>query len=404
MHFLKKLSGLPTYAKPEEVPMATIDQGLDLYKQAADLGMTFWQFLETIQPSKADDRLTAFERQLKVAGIIPKSIPELGLFSSPAEYLFQSDRPGSAILFPVLLQKEALWTKARQYTDINAIVATTRTISGTSSYQALRIDDSEIYGSGANGRRFRVDQAGNFPRVKISWSDTANAVAKHGVQLDWSYEFVRRASIELLTTIVSRIMLQDAISVFDDAIAFAINGDGTTANPAATVKTFCKSTKSAPGANEIVLDVSNDSIAAGVLPYEGWLKFIGGFSPYTPNVVCGNLATLVKFVTMSRPTMDPAQVITALLESKNQGTAKLNNELFPNVILYLADGVPSNKLVALDKGFALERVIELGSDIKEVAKVIQQQTEAMVISIADNVSKIFPAAIRVLDFSGAPAS
>lgn len=404
MHFLKKLGSLPTYSKAEDVPMSTVQEGLDLYKQAADLGMTFWQFLETIQPSKAGDSLTAFERQLRLAGVIPKSIPELGLFSSSAEYLFQSDRPGSAILFPTLLQKEALWTKARQYTDINAIVATTRTISGTSSYQALHIDDSEIYGTGANGRRFRVDQAGNFPRVKIAWSDVANSVAKHGVQLDWSYEFVRRASIELLTTIVSRIMLQDAISVFDDAVAFAINGDGSTANPAATVKTFCKSTKATPGANEIVLDVSNDSIAAGVLPYEGWLKFIGGFTPYTPNVVCGNLATLVKFVTMSRPTMDPAAVITALLESKNQGTAKLNNELFPNVTLYLADGVPNNKLVAIDKDFALERVIELGSDIKEVTKVIQQQTEAMVISIADNVSKVFPAAIRVLDFSSAPAS
>lgn len=404
MHVLKKLGSLPTYSRPEDVPMATLDQGLDLYKQAADMGMTFWQFLEAIQPSKDNDSLTAFERQLKLTGVIVKSRPEMGLFSSRAEYLFQSDRPGSAILFPVLLQKEALWTKARQYSDINAIVATTRTISGSSSYQAVRIDDSEIYGSGANGRRFRVDQAGNFPKVKISWSDAANAVAKHGVELNWSYEFVRRASIELLTTIVSRIMLQDAISVFDDAVSFAINGDGTSANPAATVKTFCKSTKSTPGTNEIVLDVSNDSIAAGVLPYEGWLKFIGGFAPYTPNVVCGNLATLVKFVTMTRPTMDPAQVITALLEAKNQGTAVLANELFPNVVLHLADGVPNNKLVALDKGYALERVIELGSDIKEVTKVIQQQTEAMVISIADNVSKIFPAAIRVLDFSGAPAS
>lgn len=399
--FLKKVSQIQKYNSAAEVPMGTKEEALNLYKQAADHGMTFWQYLEVIQPSKPGDTLSAFERQLQLAGVMTKSDPSKGLYASTGEYFFQSDRPGSAILFPTLLQKTALWTRMKQYADINKIVASTRTISGASSYQSLFIDDSKIVGVG--GRNFRVDQAGNFPRVKIGWSEGANAVTKHGVQLDWTYEFVRRASIELMTTVVSRIMLQDAIDNFNDAIALAINGDGSTNNPAATAMTFCQSTKT-PSATEIALDVVNNSIAAGTLPYEGWLKFIGGMSQYKPDVVCGNLATLVKFVTMTRPTMDPAEVITKLLEGKNQGTAKLDQELFPSVSLYLADGVPANKLLAIDSSFALERIIELGSDIKEVERVISNQTEAMVISIADNVSKIFPAACRVLDFSGAPAS
>lgn len=390
------------YKTAAEVPLATKEEALTLYKQAADSGMTFWQYLEVIQPSNPGDTLSAFERQLQLAGIMTKSDPSRGLYASAGEYFFQADRPGSAILFPTLLQKTALWTKMRQYADVNKLVAATRTIAGTSSYQSLYIDDSAIVGVG--GRNFRVDQAGNFPRVKIAWSDVANTVAKHGVQLDWSYEFVRRASIELMTTIVSRIMLQDAADTFNDAVAMAINGDGSAANPAAVVKTFCKSTKGAPGANEIVLHVDNNGIAAGVLPYEGWLKFIGGNSPYQPDVVCGNLLTLVKFVTMSRPTMDPSEVITKLIESKNQGTAKLEQELFPSVSLFLAESMPNDKLLAIDSQFGLERVIELGSDLKEVEKVISNQTEAMVISIADNVSKIFPAAIKLLDFSSAPAS
>lgn len=398
----KKFAGIHgKYKSAAEVPMGTKEEALALYQQAIDHGMTLWQYLEVIQPSSSSDNLTAFERQLQLSGILTKSDPERGLYASTGEYFFQSDRPGSAILFPALLQKAALFTKMKQYADINKLVASTRTISGASSYQSLYIDDSTITSKG--GRNFRVDQAGNFPRVKIGWSEAANAVAKHGVQLDWSYEFVRRASIELMTTVVSRIMLQDAIDNFNDAIALAINGDGTAANPAAVVKTFCKSTKTA-GANEINLDVSNDAIAAGTIPYEGWLKFIGGMSPYKPNFVAGNLNTLVKFVTMSKPNMDPAEVITTLLEGKNQGTAKLDQELFPSVTLYLADNVPTNKLLAVDTQFALERIIELGSDIKEVSKVITNQTEAMVISISDSVSKIFPAAIQVLDFSSAPAA
>ncbi len=388
---MPKFKNLKVYKNAEEVPLS-----IDLYKQAADHGMTFWQFLELINPSEAGDTLTAFERQLKACGIIAKSCPEKGIYASTGEYFFQSDRPGSAILFPTLLQKTALWAKLNRVTDINKLVATTRTIAGTSAYQGLMIDDSAIKGT---GRRFRVDQAGNFPRVKIGWSDKTNAVTKHGVQLDWTYEFVRRASIELLQTVVARIMLQDQQEVLNDAINIAINGDGGP-NPAAAVKTFCASTAT-PGANEIKLEASTTA-GAGELPYEGWLKFIGGMRPYTPNVVCGNLATLVKMVTMERPAMDPAEIITRLQETKTQGTATTKDVLFPNVELVLVDSTPDSVLLALDTAFALERVIELGSDLQEVDKFIKNQTEAMVLSVSDNVSKLFPDAIQVLDFSAAP--
>jgi hypothetical protein len=403
MH-ITKFKNLPKYEHAKDVPMATKDQGLDLYKASIDAGMTFWQYLEMIQPSKPTDNLTAFERQLQLNGIIVKSRPDLGLYSSSGEYFFQSDRPGSAILFPVLLQKTALWTKLKAFVDINRIVATTRTISGTTAYTALSIDDSNISNSNgqgtasAHGRRFRVDQRGNFPAVNIGWSEKTNAVTKHGVQLNWTYEFVRRASIELMQTVVARIMIQDQLELFNEAVSVIINGDGV-ANPACTVKTF-KLTSAGATVNQIV----DSGAAAGVLTYGGWLKFIGGSQPYTYNTVFGNLNTLVKFVTMSRPTMDPAEIITNLLEAKNQGTAKLDAPLFPNVTLFLADSMPDDKLLAVDTAFALERVIELGSDLKEVERVIQNQTEAMVISIADNISKIFNDAAQLLDFAGAPAA
>lgn len=400
MHIMK-FKNLPKYDHAKDVPMTSKEQGLDLYKASIDAGMTFWQYLEMVQPSKPGDTLSAFERQLQLSGIIVKSRPDLGLYSSSGEYFFQSDRPGSAILFPVLLQKTALWTKLKSFVDINRIVATTRTITGTSAYSALSIDDSNITGASspsAHGRRFRVDQRGNFPAVNIGWSEKTNAVTKHGVQLNWTYEFVRRASIELMQTVVARIMLQDQLELFNEAVSIVINGDGT-ANPACDVKTF-KLTAAGATANQIV----DADAAAGKLTYAGWLKFIGNSRPYTFDAVFGNLDTLVKFVTMSRPTMDPAEIITNLLEAKNQGTAKLDTPLFPNVTLFLADGMPADKLLGVDTSFALERVIELGSDLKEVERVIQNQTEAMVISISDNVSKIFKEAAQLLDFSAAPAA
>lgn len=394
MSISAKIKGLTRYDNAKDVPLS-----LDLYKQACDLGMTFWQYLEVIQPTKPGETLTAFERQLQQSGIILHSDADKGLYSSTGEYFFQSDRPGSAILFPVLLQKTALWAKLKQIPDINKIVATTRTIAGSSSYQSLLINDSEITGASASGRRFRVNARGEFPTVKIGWSETANAVTKHGVKLDWTYEFVRRASIELMTTVVSRIMIQDQVELFNEAISIAISGDGTLANPAATVKKF--RTTGAAGPNDIILDVAT---AAKVISYEGYLKWISGFQPYTPNVVVGSVATLIKLILMAKPNVDPLAIITSLQEAKSQGTAAMDpslQQLFPNVQLYPSTSVPDDMLLGIDTQFALERVIELGSDITEVERVIKNQTEAMVISISDNVSKIFKDAVQVLDFTAA---
>lgn len=403
MNLNTKIQALTRYDNAAAVPMLTKDQGLDHYKRASELGMTLWQYFELIQPSKPGDTLTAFERQLQLAGIMTKSDPARGLFASTGEYFFQSDRPGSAILFPVLLQKTAIWAKMNQVCDINKIVATTRSISGSSSYQSLFIDDSAIIGAGnatAHGRRFRVDQRGQFPSVKIGWSETASAVTKHGVKLDWTYEFVRRASIELMTTVVARIMLQDQQELFNEAISIAISGDGTAASPAARVRKFRSGGVAGP--DDIVVSAAS---AAGKIVYEGYLKFIGGFKPYNINVIVGNMATLTKLILMDRPNMDPAQIISTLLtQTSSQGQInadQFNGQLFPNVTFYPSEAVGNDIIVGMDTQFAMERVIELGSDIQEVARVIENQTEAMVISIADGVSKIFPTAIQVLDFSGA---
>jgi len=387
----KKLSNLKKYENAADVPLTA-----ELYREANELGMTFWQYLEVINPSKPGDTLDAFERQLQASGIVVKSDAVAGIYSSPGEYFFQSDRPGSAVLFPVLLQKTAMWAKMNRVTDINKLVATTRTIAGTSAYQTVAIDDSSIVGADGTGSSFRVDQRGNFPRVKVSWSDKTNAVSKHGVQLDWTYEFVRRASIEVMQTIVARIMLQDQAEVVEEAISVAINGDGT--SPAATVMTFAANNVT-PTDTEILLNMA--SSAAGELPYEGYLKFIGGMKPYAPNVICGTLNTIVTMVTMERPNMDPTELISKIQEAKTQGTAKLVEGIFPNVEMLVADSMPDNTLLALDTAFALERVIELNSDIQEAEKAISNQTEKMVLSIADTVSKLFPDACKVLDFSAA---
>jgi len=359
---------------------------VDAYEQAAKYGLNLMQYLEVLNPSGDNDGLTAFERQLKRFGIVTHSNPEKGIWSSPGSYFFQENQPESKILFPAWIQQQAIWSRL-MINDVNELLATTRSIVGA-TYESLSIDDSEILA--LKGKKFRVNERGRFPTVKISWAEKANKVDKHGVAIDASYEFVRRINLELLGTVVARIMAYDRDGMYNDAVDLMLNGDGTSANPAATVTTAQS------------LDATNAT--TGDISYEAWLKWLALWRPFKPTLVIGNVDTLVKLLTMARPNSDPLQMMALLKEIKSGSiggainTVRDGLDYFPNVDFRPVDStvMADNLILGVDPTSAIERIIEVGSDLQETKKYIENQTTKLVISIADNFSKIWPDACKVL--------
>jgi len=371
---LKKL-GIEAVEKAADVKLSK-----EFYEVADKCGMTFSQVLERINPSTPDDTLDAFERQCKRFGIVLNDVPEKGIHASSGDMFFQSSQPASRILFPEFLNRVARISLLEDY-DLNWVIAATRNIN-SGAFRSLYITDTA-----AKRRKARVTEMSAFPTTKVTWSEEAGSVYKNGVRLLLSYEFVRRTSIPMISLVVSRVLLQSRRDDFADAINVLVNGDdhATVANPATN-------------SNLTTLDTG---AVAGTLSYKGYLKFGNIFRPYRMTAAIGTIDTILQVILCAKPSTDPIQLFS-LLQSKGTKLGEnitVVNPAWGNVNLIVHDNAPANKLIGLDKRYALERIVEIGSDLQETDKIINGQFNEIVISEASNFSKLFTAACRTLDIS-----
>jgi len=367
--------------KIEITNMGVNDINLDkaMYEKAYKMGMSFSQFLEGINPSELSDPLDAFERQCKRFGVALKSIPEKGIWASKGDMFFQSNQPASRILFPEFLNRTARAAALEDY-SITDITANIRPID-SGSYRTLYINDSA-----GQRRKARVGEGAGFPKTKVSWSEGAGAVKKHGVEIEMSYEFVRRADIPLIQLVIQRIIMQDRIDDFGDAIDILINGDE-----------FVVSSNAATVYN--LTDLDSDAVA-GTLTYKGYLKFGNLFRPIKFNTALGNIDTILQVVLCPKPSTDPIQLLSLLqLKEKvlNGESVTIVNPAWGQVRLIVHDDVDTNLLVGIDKRYALEQIVEIGADLQETNRLIDTQFEQIVLSNSTNFAKIFETATKVLD-------
>ncbi len=383
------MSVFKVVASPDEL---VLDK--DMYAKAAEARMTFSQYLERLNPSKPEDTLDAFERQLKRFGIVVKSQPEKGIYASTVEQFLKASEnyannqplqtgvPASSILFPEFISRVARMSLlANQDYDVNNLLASTRVINGT-TFKELWIDmtpgqgseqpDDEKYEMG------RVGEFGTFPRVQIAWAETAKSVYKRGVQIDLSYEFQRESTMDILSIVISRIMLSQSHSLFKKALDMAFNG--------------------APVVETASLDAAS---TGGKLTYEAWLKWTASFGVYSPDTYYMSLDTAVKVIMMDKPDIDPVALMASLNRGPVSQSIQVARGLWKNVTIFpMTDGsMPDDYILTFDKQYTLERIIQAGTDIQESERVITQQFDSVVISIADEISLIFDDSRFVLHFT-----
>lgn len=361
--------------KPEDIKLHS-----KIYGEAAAYGLNLHQFLEILDPSPAGSPTTAFDRQLARFGIITRSDYERGVWASPAGYFFQDNQPESKILFPAYLQQQAMWSRLI-VNDVNDLIASTRSISGT-TYEGLAIDTTGL--EAAKGLGFRVAERGRFPEVGISWSEFAHRTDKHGVALNFSDEFLRRASLEMVSSIVSRILAYDKDAMFNEAVDILVNGDSD-GNAAAAVTTVATL-----GGN------------AGTLDYRSWLKWLALWRPFRPSICIARMDTVLDLIMLNKPsstTTETLALINALKQGSVDGTVTIANgtEYFPPVTFRIVEdsAIAAKTILGVDKEFALERVVEVGSDSSEQERFITNQTSTLVVSVQDNFSKIWADATQV---------
>lgn len=368
--------------------------GGSLYEEAARAGMGLSAYLEQIDPQERyRDGLDAYSRLLRAANIRVNSDERYGYYADEGSKFF--DSPEGRSLFPEFVIRawkraslgnsigpgqraiyastdSALGGVLEPFQDtgvpryaqlapavpISEVVAVTTPINGD-VYRAFYLTDTA-----AQERLVRVAQGAELPRAKLAGADRTIRLYKYGRILEATYEIMRRMRIDLIALHVARIAIQSEIDKLATIIDVLVNGDGN-ASTAAT------------NYNLTTLDSSTTA----------------------------NNVTLTAWLALKLKLLNPYQVTTALVQSAGalklqllstgsaniplvsiQGAAgfgsfvPINPELRDNVALGITADAPANVVVAFDRRFAIERVVEIGANIQEIIRFAERQTEGLSLS------------------------
>jgi hypothetical protein len=367
------------YNNPKDVPLSR-----GLYDAAYDLNMSFSQFLEYLNPTQVGDNtgLDAFERQLQAFGIRTKSDPRFGLPASTGAMFFQPNVPASSVLFPEFINRVARRALLNEETEVNKIVANWDTLQGTDMYRAIYIDETSL-----DRKKSRVAQMGKFPVVEIRWSEKATTLAKYGVKLQMSYEFMRRVSLPVIEMIIGRIMVQDRIDELDLALKTLNDGDGESKEGSAITNV-----------NLSTLGVSNPD-AVNDVTYEAWLRWLHMFNPGVCSVIIGNVLSTVQLMAMPKPSVDPIFFYQQIAGMKDEmgGRPIVANPRLAKTLDYITyDSAPDCEIIGVDPRYALIGYREAGTDLTETQKIIDGQWDEILMSSTVGFSTVFRSATKKL--------
>jgi hypothetical protein len=336
-------------------------------------GMTLSEFLEVVDPSDrytgAEREMDAFERQLMIHGIRTKSVPGKGIYADNVQRFFESNQPGSQVLFPEFINRTMREGLIAPDT-LQYMLALRTGTDGSADYRTIYTNESED-----DRRLVRVGEGADFPTTVLSTAEHALRIQKYGRKFEGSYEFFSKVRIDLFAIMLRRTAMQNNLDKADFAAYVAINGDGNG--------------NAATNYNQGTLDT-------GTTPtYKAFIAFCMKFYPYQLNTLIGNATSLVNFLAMSRPSIDPFQVLALLQQNYMvEQQVQMPQGIYTNIRLLLLPNMTDGIYLGLDNRFALEEVSVNGSNLVETDKFVATQRNILVISERNGYGKIFNEANR----------
>jgi hypothetical protein len=232
----------------------------------------------------------------------------------------------------------------------------------------------------------RVAEGAPLPRVKLSSSENTLRFGKFGRAIESTYEEARRLRIDVMALHIQLLSIQSEVDEVAAVIDVVVNGDGN-ANTAAT------------SYNLTTLDTS--ATVANGLTLRAWLAFKQKFpNPYSLTTALAQDAVEIQLRLLNVGSANIPLVALAA-QSALGGFTPINDRLADGVRVGITADAPSNSIVGLDRRFAVERVVEIGSDISETMRWIENQTNLLTFSLNEGFGRfqIAPGSAAVLNLA-----
>jgi hypothetical protein len=341
----------------------SVEAGQALVRSAADFGLGLRDYLTLSIDTRAGENanrfaeLSGYEAALAHLNLPIRNDFENGIVLQAASETFQTF-PGTRAMFPEVID-DVLRFKNRQdqIESVLPMLAQSRTIAGTELISTLVEDDS------AERDTFSVPELARIPVRTIRTSQQTVGMYKHGSAYRTSYEFNRRASLDLLTPYAARVARELEISKAKAAVSVLINGDGV--NGAAA--TAALSAYGGDFANGKTLQNNYKALAKFLMERAKDGKPV--------DMLVGNFDTYVELMFMFAPTNSVGLNRTEMEALTAAGGPMLQLPIMGGAVQFaVSSAVPANKLIAFTKAETLEELVEAGSSIAENERSILNQS------------------------------
>lgn len=334
-------------------PMESSEAGQKMVREAARFGINVRDYL-TLSINPEGD-LNGYELALHALDLPFKNDFENGILLQAANSTFQTF-PGTRAMFPEVIDDMLRWANRQdQFESALPMISNSRTVNGIEMVSTVVDDDSQ------DRDTFTISEGGRIPVRTIRTSETTVKFYKHGSALRTTYEFNRRASLDLLTPYANRIARELERSKATAAFNVLSNGDGVAA---AAVVTDQSSLAAGAGATH----------AAGVL---NWTIFIYWLIQRAKigvpvDTIIGNWDTAFAWAKLwavsGSDTVSDADNVDRVL-----GKMGINGLKVPLPNFALSSGAAAGQIMGITKGETLEELVEAGSNIQESERSILNQ-------------------------------
>jgi hypothetical protein len=369
----------------------SLEAGLALARNAADYGLSVRDYLQlAIDPSKgeyANDQLDGYKTALMAANLPVRNDFAKGVVLQAASETFQTF-PGMRILFPPVMDDIVQWQyRQDQLEKVDGMISQSRTISGTELITTVVTDGAEQY------QQFgRIAERGTIPVRTIQGTEHSVKFYKYGGGYELTYEFSRRASLDILTPYAARQEREVAIAQTATVTELLYNGDPVHAAASVT------------NAKDLSATIGDASYAKGKINWEALLKWLVlRAQAGTPiDTIVGNYDMHFEWLRMfAKPSIGLGTPQAEVLRQAGVNMAEANPRFKFNVNFEVSSTAPAQKLMGFSKADTVEELVESGSDIQESIQAAQNQTVKYVRTTNRGYRLIFGDTRDVLDLSNA---
>ncbi len=314
------------------------------------------KFVENV-PEAILKEANGYELALMYMGLPVKDDLDAGILLRAADDAFKSS-VGARALFPYVTDDVLQWRhRFRNLSTIDQIVSQTRTISGSNELVTTVVLDAD-----ENYRLASISEGGRIPIEEIKSTDQAVKFYKHGMGYRWSYEFERRAAIELILPYLARAQRKMENSKVAACTNLLINGDGTHS--------------AAPEYNQ----QTDAGVSTGGLQYRGLLQWFADMSKngLMIDTALMSVDTYIEWVLLFTPTLGNRSQAEAIAEKTGLDLGTSVTGIWNLVKPVISEAVPSRTIIGFNKAETAEELKEAGSEIEESERAIANQMVTVV--------------------------